>query len=52
MGQTEGLKKYRNLKKDRARLLTVLSEKKAGSEAAVAEVKAADAEKKKRSRKA
>ncbi len=28
MGQTEGLKKYRNLKKDRARLLTVLSEKK------------------------
>ena len=29
MGQTEGLKKYRNLKKDRARLLTVLAEKKA-----------------------
>ena len=28
MGQTEGLKKYRNLKKDRARLLTVLAEKK------------------------
>jgi large subunit ribosomal protein L29 len=46
MGQTEGLKKYRNLKKDRARLLTVLSEKKTGSEAAVAEVKTADAAKK------
>lgn len=30
MGQTEGLKKYRNLKKDRARLLTVLGEKKKG----------------------
>ena len=29
MGQTEGLKKYRNLKKDRARLLTALAEKKA-----------------------
>lgn len=28
MGQAEGLKKYRNLKKDRARLLTVLAEKK------------------------
>jgi large subunit ribosomal protein L29 len=28
MGQSEGLKKYRNLKKDRARLLTVLGEKK------------------------
>jgi large subunit ribosomal protein L29 len=27
MGQMEGLKKYRNLKKDRARLLTVLREK-------------------------
>ena len=30
MGQTEGLKKYRNLKKDRARMLTVL-EREAGS---------------------
>ena len=50
MGQTEGLKKYRNLKKDRARLLTVLSEKKVGSGAALAEVKAADAPKKKQSR--
>jgi large subunit ribosomal protein L29 len=46
MGQTEGLKKYRNLRKDRARLLTVLSEKKTGSSAAVAEVTAADAVKK------
>ena len=27
MGQQEGLKKYRNLKKDRARMLTVLHEK-------------------------
>ena len=27
MGQLEGLKKYRNLKKDRARMLTVLNEK-------------------------
>lgn len=32
MGQTEGLKKYRNLKKDRARMLTVLGEKKAAGE--------------------
>ncbi len=29
MGQTEGLKKYRGLKKDRARLLTILNEKRA-----------------------
>ena len=27
MGQTEGLKKYRNLRKERARMLTVLNEK-------------------------
>jgi large subunit ribosomal protein L29 len=27
MGQSEGLKKYRNLRKDRARMLTVLKEK-------------------------
>jgi large subunit ribosomal protein L29 len=27
MGQAEGLKKYRNLRKDRARMLTVLKEK-------------------------
>jgi large subunit ribosomal protein L29 len=32
MGQLEGLKKYRNLKKDRARMLTVLSEKEANGE--------------------
>ncbi len=32
MGQTEGLKKYRNLKKDRARMLTVLQEKRANGE--------------------
>jgi large subunit ribosomal protein L29 len=32
MGQTEGLKKYRNLKKDRARMLTVLTEKRAAGE--------------------
>jgi large subunit ribosomal protein L29 len=46
MGQTEGLKKYRNLKKDRARLLTVLGQKKANGDAAVVDVKAADAAKK------
>ncbi len=27
MGQTDGLKKYRNLKKDRARILTLLRER-------------------------
>jgi len=27
MGQAEGLKKYRNLKKDRARILTLLRER-------------------------
>jgi large subunit ribosomal protein L29 len=32
MGQREGLKKYRNLKKDRARLLTVLNEKRVAGE--------------------
>jgi large subunit ribosomal protein L29 len=32
MGQFEGLKKYRNLKKDRARMLTVLNEKRARGE--------------------
>ncbi len=32
MGQTEGLKKYRNLKKDRARMLTVLHEKELAGE--------------------
>jgi large subunit ribosomal protein L29 len=29
MGQTEGIKKYRTLRKDRARMLTVLNERKA-----------------------
>jgi large subunit ribosomal protein L29 len=33
MGQLEGLKKYRNVKKERARMLTVLREKEAGGEA-------------------
>ena len=50
MGQTEGLKKYRNLKKDRARMLTVLNEKQASgevlSEPAVAKA-SADKKKKK-----
>jgi large subunit ribosomal protein L29 len=35
MGQMEGLKKYRNLKKDRARILTVLGEKQASGETSV-----------------
>ena len=34
MGQFEGLKKYRTLKKDRARMLTVLTEKRAAGEVA------------------
>ncbi len=34
MGQQEGLKKYRNLRKDRARMLTVLQEKYAAGETA------------------
>ena len=42
MGQFEGLKKYRILKKDRARMLTVLRDQElnAGSAAQVVEVKA------------
>jgi large subunit ribosomal protein L29 len=36
MGQMEGLKKYRTLRKDRARLLTVLHEKRAIGETAAA----------------
>lgn len=32
MGQAEGLKRYRILKKDRARMLTVLNEKRAAGE--------------------
>ncbi len=34
MGQSEGLKKYRNLKKDRARMLTMLRQKEANGEVA------------------
>jgi large subunit ribosomal protein L29 len=34
MGQTEGLKKYRGLRKDRARLLTIMNEKRAAGETA------------------
>jgi large subunit ribosomal protein L29 len=48
MGQTEGLKKYRNLKKDRARMLTVLSQKKVSGETAAAEIKATNDTKKKK----
>lgn len=48
MGQMEGLKKYRLLKKDRARLLTVLNEKRANGEvAAPAKAKPTRAGKKK-----
>jgi large subunit ribosomal protein L29 len=36
MGQLEGLKKYRGLRKDRARLLTIASEKRAAGETALA----------------
>jgi large subunit ribosomal protein L29 len=36
MGQFEGLKKYRNTKKDRARMLTVLNEKYRAGETAAA----------------
>jgi large subunit ribosomal protein L29 len=48
MGTAEGLKKYRGLRKDRARLLTILSEKKSQGETAaqVAAVKTADDKKK------
>lgn len=42
MGQTEGLKKYRTLKKDRARMLTVLREKN-GAEPEVRPVAAPEA---------
>ena len=31
MGQTDGLKKYRQLRKDRARMLAVLAEREKGS---------------------
>ncbi|MFL6448342.1 MAG: 50S ribosomal protein L29 [Bryobacteraceae bacterium] len=32
MGQSEGLKRYRTLRKDRARMLTILNEKRANGE--------------------
>ncbi len=32
MGQTEGIKKYRELRKDRARMLTIISERRAKGE--------------------
>ncbi len=51
MGNAEGLKKYRNLKKDRARMLTVLREKEINGEVAApvpaAKSTAADKKKKK-----
>jgi large subunit ribosomal protein L29 len=50
MGQAEGLKKYRNLKKDRARMLTVLTEKAASGEVAPAVQPAAKPEEKKKRR--
>jgi large subunit ribosomal protein L29 len=48
MGTAEGVKKYRGLRKDRARMLTILADKKANGETAdqVAAVKAADDKKK------
>jgi len=39
MGQMEGLKKYRSLRKDKARLLTVLRERATASEGTEAEKK-------------
>lgn len=48
MGQLEGLKKYRNLKKDRARMLTVLQEKEANGEVAAAPAAKQAAKKKKK----
>jgi large subunit ribosomal protein L29 len=51
MGQYEGLKKYRTLKKDRARLLTILTEKGVAEPVAaqVRAIKATAAEPKKKS---
>ena len=48
MGQLEGLKKYRNLKKDRARMLTVLGEKGVKELAPAPIVKMPDKKKKKK----
>lgn len=45
MGQNEGLKKYRTLRKDRARMLTVLREKGVTVVSAPAPARAAAAEK-------
>ena len=47
MGQLEGLKKYRVLKKDRARMLTVLHEKRAAGEVAAPITEVAGKKKKK-----
>ncbi len=41
MGQTDGVKKYREIRKDRARMLTILAERKAKGEVIPAPVKAA-----------
>jgi large subunit ribosomal protein L29 len=46
MGQLEGLKKYRSLRKDRARMLTVANQKRAAGEVA-APVTATDKKRKK-----
>ena len=46
MGQLEGLKKYRALRKDRARMLSVINEKRAAGEVADP-AQAADKKKKK-----
>ncbi len=35
MGQMEGLKKYRGLKKDRARIMTILAERQRAAQSAV-----------------
>ena len=51
MGQTEGLKKYRILRKDRARLLTVLREKDLSSGTATAQPVAGNAVLQKRRKK-
>lgn len=47
MGQTDGVKKYRGLRKDRARLLTVLAERARGAAPAKAEAVAPKAAPKK-----
>jgi len=48
MGQHEGLKKYRGLRKDRARMLTVLKEKYAAGETAKPAAEEQKTEKKRR----